>query len=116
MVLLGDFNTVNYDVPNEMEASCIRTVLDWESPAFCSAYPLPQSPGDAQWSTWKRRKDVTKKQMIDYIFHSKALSVRKRLDVPDGQLLDPWGLPSQHYPSDHLALAVVFELNNAPGT
>eukprot|EP00668_Euglena_longa_P016568 GGOE01020841.1.p1 GENE.GGOE01020841.1~~GGOE01020841.1.p1 ORF type:complete len:368 (+),score=66.29 GGOE01020841.1:131-1105(+) len=115
VLLLGDFNTSPVDVEGVLQAKCIPAVLRNEVLNLQSSYPLPNSEADigrdAYWTTWKTRKDKTKRHLIDYIFHSPLLQCTRVLLPPDTALLGSRGLPSVAYPSDHVALMAGFRFS-----
>jgi len=145
IILLGDWNA-------EPEDASVRSILErrgngglemdndvgigdkgmkWD---FHSAYPLDDENGDDEnnhfYTTWKTRKDGTKRRVIDYIFYSSArsndgngrrgalvtgadevgLSCTHTLSVPKDEEVEATRLPGLRYPSDHLLIAAKFEI------
>jgi len=101
---MGDLNTSPLD-QKEYKATAVKVVQAWKSPQLESAYPLPSSHSDPQYSTWKKRGDTEVKHMIDYVFTSSHFRPIAVLNPPHTSDLDASRLPGLKYPSDHLAIA-----------
>lgn len=89
--------------------ACVRSVLDWLSPKYYSAFPLGQEVRDKGWfSTWKFRGDTETKHMIDYIFSTDGLEATSRLLPPKPSSMEKHGIPALAWPSDHFSFASRF--------
>ena len=63
---------------------------------------------DAKLTTFKIR-DKEYCRVIDYIFHSPELTVRRRNAIPAKEEFGTNGLPNESFPSDHFFLVAEFE-------
>jgi nocturnin len=107
VIIAGDFNgdadEPFYELVREAGfASAYRTFLDGKEPTF---------------TTWKFREHdgIENEQChtIDYIFYKPQGFVPVAiLKLPSKEEIGPNGLPSNEYPSDHLAIETVFRINS----
>lgn len=98
IVVCGDFN----DLPH----SPVVHAMTSHPLGFRSAYPLNEG-----FTTWKFRTEGQKKAMIDYIWYAegRGLVLEGITQLPGAEEIGENGLPSEKYPSDHLALVADFE-------
>ncbi|CAF3704972.1 unnamed protein product [Rotaria sordida] len=106
IIISGDFNGEAdepfYDIIRKAGfSSAYRTVLNDKEPLF---------------TTWKFRENEGIEQeqcrTIDYIFYkSEGLVPIAILKLPSKEDIGSNGLPSNEYPSDHLALEAIFNIN-----
>jgi len=111
VLIMGDFNT---------DGETVRKVLDFRlqgkggsgaDTPILSAYEV-NPPSDSLYTTWKIR-DTETRRVIDYIFYSSnSLMCRATLQVPPGDQLEASKLPGLKYPSDHVAIAARFRIEN----
>mmetsp|Transcript_30718 Transcript_30718/g.30373 ORF Transcript_30718/g.30373 Transcript_30718/m.30373 type:complete len:82 (+) Transcript_30718:574-819(+) len=69
-----------------------------------SAYRGIFSEGEVPYTTVKIRASLEKKTE-DYIW-LRGFEIQSVLSIPSLEEIGPNGLPSPHYPSDHLSLAI----------
>ena len=84
---------------------------------FSSAYRTMLNDREPLFTTWKFRKDndneVEQCRTIDYIFYKpEGFSPNAILSLPTKEDIGSDGLPSNEYPSDHLALQTIFTINS----
>lgn len=106
VIFTGDFNGENdepfyHTIRTAGLSSTYRTLLGDKEPSF---------------TTWKFREHdgVEQEQCrtIDYIFYNpKGFVPIAWLNLPSKEEIGPNGLPSNEYPSDHLALEAIFNIN-----
>ncbi|CAF2747328.1 unnamed protein product [Rotaria sp. Silwood2] len=70
---------------------------------------------EPEFTTWKfKGRDGTERELckaIDYIFYNpEGFTPQAILQFPKKADIGPNALPSIHYPSDHLALEVMFNI------
>jgi mRNA deadenylase 3'-5' endonuclease subunit Ccr4 len=70
--------------------------------------------GSILWTTWKKRSSEVKRT-IDYIFSPNNLTPLSFLMPPLDEAA-PNALPSAQYPSDHIAMAQVFKMDDVLNT
>ncbi|EIE22477.1 DNase I-like protein [Coccomyxa subellipsoidea C-169] len=110
VILCGDFN----DSPTSSACQVVREhwlglscIWDWAA-AHSTNGSVP-----APFTTWKFRPDGVSQRTIDFIWFSKdpRLRLLRRWRMPTEGDIGEQGLPCERYPSDHLALCAVFELD-----
>lgn len=112
VLVAADFNADPFPVqdggetvePNTVKAT-LRSGL-----SLTSAYALPASSEDPAYTTWKSRKGVETRHVIDYIFHTSQLKCTDVLGPPAAADLEPTRLPGMRAPSDHLPIAAKFAI------
>lgn len=105
IIVVGDFN----GDPNEPFYGLFR------QSGFSSAYQTMLNGVEPTFTTWKFRerdgKEDEQCHCIDYIFYKpEGFSPNAILKLSTKEEIGSDGLPSNHYPSDHLALEAVFEI------
>lgn len=109
VIIAGDFN----DTP---ESDCVREMLQ---AGFASADAASVRIPIRDFTTYKVRKGASRQPKIekkteDYIFfrgpHIKLESFKESTFVP--ARLEPPGLPSEDFPSDHLNIGAMFTINS----
>ena len=106
VILAGDFNGETDEPFYEI---LIRSGLK-------SAYRMLMNDHEPTFTTWKfksreEKNEKEESRTIDYIFYrSENLTPIAYLEFPSKNDIGPNGLPSAHYPSDHLALQTIFLL------
>jgi endonuclease/exonuclease/phosphatase family metal-dependent hydrolase len=106
LIIAGDFN-------GEPDEPCYDVLI---RSGLASAYRTLMNNREPTFTTWKfkSRERATEKEesrTIDYIFYrSGSLTPVAYLDFPDKTTIGPDGLPCATYPSDHLALQVIFQI------
>jgi hypothetical protein len=75
-----------------------------------SSSPKPEVPeGQEEFTTWKFRSSGVAKRTIDFIWYSKQQLVpTSRWCMLSEAEIGPEGLPSRHYPSDHMCVTCQF--------
>ena len=116
VVLCGDLN-------DDPDSPCVAAVLSDPGLPLLSALAdyQPSAHPSAEagaFTTWKFRvyddgSVCEKRAVIDYVFHSPALRPVARWAQPTKEEIGPQALPSETYPSDHLAVCVEFEWDGA---
>lgn len=106
IIISGDFN-------GEPDEPCYDTIL---TAGFSSAYRKILNDREPTFTTWKfRAHDGIEQEQcrtIDYIFYKpQGLTPVAILKLPSKEEIGPNGLPSNEYPSDHLALETIFKIN-----
>jgi nocturnin len=106
VIISGDFN----GEADELFYNIIRNA------GFSSAYRTVLNDKEPLFTTWKFRENegIEDEQCraIDYIFYKPEGFVPIAiLKLPSKEEMDPNGLPSNEYPSDHLALETIFNIN-----
>ncbi|RHZ06718.1 hypothetical protein DYB31_013716, partial [Aphanomyces astaci] len=101
-IICGDFNATPDD-NDKYAAQAIPAMLDL---GWTSAYA--QAGSTPNYTTWKTRPGVESKHVIDYIFHNDKVQLLRVVDAPED--VEPSGLPSLRYPSDHIALIATFQI------
>ena len=107
VIIAGDFN----GDPNEPFYDAIRQA------GFSSAYRTFLNDQEPPFTTWKFRENdgVESEQCrtIDYIFYKPGgLAPVAILKLPSKESIGPNGLPSNEYPSDHLAIETIFNIKS----
>merc|ERR1719244_1140600 len=101
LLLSGDFNA---DPTEPVYQTVVSHRLGMES-----AYKYDQeSPTPEDYTTWKIRETGEQKYVLDYIFHSQAMTPLRVLDMPTVEEIGKERLPSLKFPSDHLSLVADF--------
>ncbi|CAF3835421.1 unnamed protein product [Rotaria sp. Silwood1] len=105
MILAGDFN-------GDAAEPFYSEITNY---GFRSAYSAMLNNHEPQYTTWKfKGRHGTLKESchtIDYIFYTpKGFTPKAILQFPTKNEIGPNALPSINYPSDHLALEVVFNI------
>ncbi|CAF1335355.1 unnamed protein product [Rotaria sp. Silwood1] len=105
VIVAGDFN-------GDMDEPCYSEFLNF---GFQSAYRTKLNDKEPEFTTWKfKGRDGTEREQckaIDYIFYKpKGFTPKAILQFPNKSDIGLNALPSIHYPSDHLALEVVFNI------
>ncbi|UJR35677.1 hypothetical protein I4U23_028427 [Adineta vaga] len=106
IIVAGDFN-------GEPDEPCYDVLI---KSGFNSAYRTLMNGHEPSYTTWKfkSREEQNEKEesrTIDYIFYrAENLTPIAYLAFPDKRSIGPNGLPSANYPSDHLALQIVFRI------
>ncbi|CAF2772518.1 unnamed protein product [Rotaria sp. Silwood2] len=105
MILAGDFN-------GDTVEPFYSEIANY---GFRSAYSAMLNNHEPQYTTWKfKGRDETEKESchtIDYIFYTpKGFTPKAILQLPTKDEIGPNALPSINYPSDHLALEVIFNI------
>lgn len=98
IIVCGDFNSLPDSETQEVLKSSPLGLLN----------PYQEVLGGTQFTTLKHRKTLEKKTE-DYIWY-KGLQVTGVYSLPTEEEIGPLALPSEQYPSDHLSLAVRFNL------
>ncbi len=98
----GDFN----DVPG----SPAHALMASHPLGLSSSYADLASGAEPDWTTWKVRATGEARRTIDYLWHSEDLRPVACLSIPADHDIGPTRLPSDRYPSDHLALLVRYRL------
>ena len=111
VLLTGDFNAQPW-------SDCVKAVLSDAALPLQSALGDQSAAGPGAFTTWKFRvyddgSICEKRAVIDYVFHSSALRPVARWAQPTQAEIGPDALPSAAYPSDHLAVLVEFEWQEA---
>ena len=106
VIISGDFNGQSdepfYDIVRKANfSSAYRTVFNDNEPMF---------------TTWKFREndgiEVEHCRTVDYIFYKpEGFSPIAALKLPSKEEIGSNGLPSNEYPSDHLALETIFNIH-----
>jgi nocturnin len=101
VILCGDFNCQPESTPYECLAN--------SKLGLRSAYKVGQEPE----FTSLKRKNQLEGRTDDYIWY-RGFKVRELLEIPQKTILEPFGVPSAYYPSDHFSLAadLVHSLSN----
>lgn len=105
IILVGDFN-------GNTSEPFYKEITDY---GFKSAYSVMLNNQEPPYTTWKfKGRDGTEREScgtIDYIFYTpNGFTPKAILDFPTKDEIGPNALPSVNYPSDHLALEVVFNI------
>ncbi|CAF1118363.1 unnamed protein product [Rotaria sordida] len=105
VIVAGDFN-------GEIDEPFYSEFLNF---GLRSAYRTKMNDKEPSFTTWKfKGRDGTEREQckaIDYIFYNpKGFTPKAILQFPNKSDIGPNALPSIHYPSDHLALEVVFDI------
>ncbi len=105
MILAGDFN-------GDATEPFYSEITNY---GFRSAYSAMLDNHEPQYTTWKfKGRDGTEREScrtIDYIFYTpNGFTPKAILQFPTKDEIGPNGLPSINYPSDHLALEVIFNI------
>ena len=105
MILAGDFN-------GESEEAFYQLL---KNSNFVSAYRSLMNNSEPSYTTWKfksrEENEKEESRTIDYIFYrSKNLLPIAYLDIPSKADIGSNALPSIQYPSDHLALQTIFQI------
>ena len=105
MILAGDFNGDTAEPFYSEITNC----------GLLSAYSAMSNNHEPQYTTWKfKGRDGTERESchtIDYIFYNPSgFQPIAVLEFPTKDEIGPNGLPSINYPSDHLALEVIFKI------
>ncbi|CAF1138871.1 unnamed protein product [Rotaria sordida] len=105
VIVAGDFN-------GEIDEPFYSEFLNF---GLRSAYRTKMNDKEPTFTTWKfKGRDGTEREQckaIDYIFYNpKGFTPKAILQFPNKSDIGPNALPSIHYPSDHLALEVVFDI------
>ena len=105
MIIAGDFNGDTDEPFYEL----VRKA------GFSSAYRMVLNDKEPSFTTWKiREKDGAEDDQchtIDYIFYKPEGFVPKAiLKLPSREEIGVDALPSNEYPSDHLALETIFNI------
>ncbi|CAL8468539.1 g8079 [Coccomyxa elongata] len=109
VILCGDFN----DSPSSAACQVVRDhqlglscIWDW------LAAQSSNGSTSVPFTTWKFRPDGVSQRTIDFIWFSKDPRLRlvRRWRMPTEGEIGEKGLPCERYPSDHLALCAVFEV------
>lgn len=105
MILAGDFNGDNTE----------PFYQDITKYGFRSAYCDMLNNKEPPYTTWKfKGRDGTEREScrtIDYVFFTpNGFTPKAILQFPTLEAMGPNGLPSINYPSDHLALEVIFNI------
>lgn len=106
IILTGDFN-------GDTSEPFYSNIL---SHGFQSAYRTILNDQEPPYTTWKfKGRDGTEKESsntIDYIFYNPiGFKPKAILEFPTKEAIGENALPSIAYPSDHLALEVIFDIN-----
>eukprot|EP01084_Bolivina_argentea_P180368 311608_1 len=110
IIICGDMNATPFPSPCEFKYDpCCLNEFRRHSLALRSAFPLDDKD---HYTTWKVREKGETKHAIDHVFFcGKGLEPMKRSSCSLDRLeLSDCFLPGPAYPSDHLALAVKFEI------
>ncbi|CAF1273436.1 unnamed protein product, partial [Didymodactylos carnosus] len=106
IIIAGDFN----GEPSED----FYQILTYDK--FSSAYKILLGNGrnEPEFTTWKFRPNDEQCHTIDYIFYKSTniLQPLAYLTLPTKKEIGENGLPSEQYPSDHLALGIKFSVKS----
>ncbi|CAF2555687.1 unnamed protein product [Rotaria sp. Silwood2] len=105
VIIAGDFN-------GDADEPCYSEFLNL---GLRSAYRTKMNDKEPEFTTWKfKGRDGTESEQckaIDYIFYNpQGFTPQAILQFPKKADIGPNALPSIHYPSDHLALEVMFNI------
>jgi nocturnin len=105
IILAGDFN-------GDTAEPFYSEIINY---GFGSAYRTMLNDHEPPYTTWTfKGRDGTERessQTIDYIFYKPTgFTPKAILQFPTKDEIGPNGLPSINYPSDHLALEVIFDI------
>jgi endonuclease/exonuclease/phosphatase family metal-dependent hydrolase len=105
IILAGDFN-------GDKKEPFYSEIFNF---GFRSAYRTMMEDKEPPYTTWKfKGRDGTERescQTIDYIFYNPiGFTPKTVLKFPSKTDMGHDGLPSRNYPSDHLALEVIFNI------
>eukprot|EP00996_Jenningsia_fusiforme_P001460 NODE_2341_length_1226_cov_26.514868_g2135_i0.p1 GENE.NODE_2341_length_1226_cov_26.514868_g2135_i0~~NODE_2341_length_1226_cov_26.514868_g2135_i0.p1 ORF type:complete len:405 (+),score=79.06 NODE_2341_length_1226_cov_26.514868_g2135_i0:93-1217(+) len=112
VLLLGDFNAEPRDSDRSesgkvLVAECVPAVLGNVELKLSSAYPIDDPH---LYTTCKMRSGSEWRRTIDYIFYNRGFKCLRYLEIPPIEALHSERLPGKEYPSDHFALAAVFDV------
>lgn len=119
ILIMGDLNSA----PSVEGKACVQivTAQSETEPCLRSAYPLDQASVSRTgfYTTWKIRGTKTVKRIIDYIFYGTTttndrmggLRCTHTLGVPREDEVEAGALPGLRYPSDHIMIGAMFELD-----
>jgi len=106
IILAGDFNATND------EPACKLMKIAGLSSAYETV-----SGSEPDYTTWKVRGERgsspvgDKKRTIDFVFYnSDVIKPQAVLKIPDGSEIGEGRLPNMEFPSDHMSLAVKFDI------
>ncbi|CAF0755150.1 unnamed protein product [Adineta ricciae] len=107
VIIAGDFNGGS----NEPFYDAIRQA------GFSSAYRTFLNDQEPPFTTWKFRErdgvEIDQCGTIDYIFYKPGgFAPVAILKLPSKEAIGPNGLPSNEYPSDHLAIETIFSIKS----
>ena len=103
MFICGDFNS--------MPGSSSYWMMKNNELGLKSAYEIEGN--EPEFTTVKQRETMQKKTE-DYIWHRGA-TLHGTLPIFSLDSIGPSGLPSLHYPSDHISLSAAFSFSQSPG-
>lgn len=101
VILAADFNTTPEMEPVKL-VQC--------HPIGLQSVLQPEGLFQAHFSTWKFRGEKEKKELIDFMWHSKELEPVSGWAMPTEVEIGEKGLPNEGYPSDHLSLMYTFAI------
>jgi len=93
IVLCGDFNA-------EPKSETTKTIIEWGK--------VINSHEDLLFTLYQLLP-TEKCKTLDYLYHSRELTVIETLSMPTKEEVGQAGLPSELYPSDHLSLYAKFQ-------
>lgn len=105
VIVAGDFN-------GDSEEPCYAEFINY---GLKSAYRTKLGDKEPPYTTWTYKgRDGTEREQckaIDFIFYNpRGLTPKAILQLPSKDEMGPNALPSNRYPSDHLALEVLFNI------
>jgi len=106
-IICGDFNAP----PDE---PVYQYFASHQDPTLVSAYTAGYHSKEPPFTSWKFRPSKESKYTIDYIWYTpERLAVRGVWKVPTEEDIGKTALPNFGYPSDHVAIAASFQLQQS---